>query len=341
MIIGVTGTLGAGKGTVSEILKKRGFNHYSVREFISEEIRKRGLEVSRDSLVFVANELRTIYGPSYIAERLYERAQKDGGDAIIESIRAEGEINALRQKGEFVLIAVDADPKVRYERAMQRKSETDGVSFERFMEEEKREMFSTDPTKQNLSKCISLSDFKIVNNGAMRELEQDVEEILRRKGFVKEKVKKREDYMGVSILSGKRSKDPNTQVGACIVNKDMKIVGIGYNGFPKGCSDEDFPWAREGSFLETKYAYVVHAELNAILNSMGRDLRDCTMYIALFPCNECVKAIIQSGIKRIVYLSDKYYDKDFTIAAKKMLDSAGVKCDKLVPKEKSILLGFE
>ena len=132
-----------------------------------------------------------------------------------------------------------------------------------------------------------------------------------------------EYFMGVSLLSGKRSKDPSTQVGACIVNPQNKIVGVGYNGFPIGCDDDEFPWEREGAYLETKYPYVAHAELNAILNGIG-DLHGCRIYVALFPCNECTKAIIQSGIKEVIYLSDKYAKMDSFIAAKKMMDSAGV-----------------
>ena len=108
-----------------------------------------------------------------------------------------------------------------------------------------------------------------------------------------------EYFMGVAMLSSMRSKDPNTQVGACIVNEDRKIVGVGYNGFPTGCCDDDLPWAREGEWIETKYPYVCHAELNAILNSIGGNLKGCTLYVALFPCNECAKAIIQSGIKKL------------------------------------------
>ena len=130
-------------------------------------------------------------------------------------------------------------------------------------------------------------------------------------------------FMGISLLSGMRSKDPSTQVGACIVDNNNRIVSIGYNGFVNGCSDEDFPWEREGEFLKTKYPYVVHAELNAILNSKN-DLRGCSLYVSLFPCNECAKAIIQSGISRIVYESDKYANTDATIASKKMLRAAGV-----------------
>ena len=142
---------------------------------------------------------------------------------------------------------------------------------------------------------------------------------------------KREDYiswdeyfMGVATLSGMRSKDPNTQVGACIVSSNHKILSMGYNGFPMGCSDDEFPWAREGEPLENKYFYTTHSELNAILNYRGGSLEGATMYVTLFPCNECAKAIIQSGIKRIVYDSAKYDGTPAVIASKRMLKAAGV-----------------
>lgn len=132
-----------------------------------------------------------------------------------------------------------------------------------------------------------------------------------------------EYFMGLAHLSALRSKDPNTQVGACIVDAENKVVSIGYNGMPRGCSDNEFPWEREGGFLDTKYAFVVHAELNAILNS-PRPVKDCTLYVSLFPCNECAKAIIQSGIRKIVYESDKYDGTEGNVASKKMLQKAGV-----------------
>ena len=147
-------------------------------------------------------------------------------------------------------------------------------------------------------------------------------------------------FMGVAILSSMRSKDPNTQVGACIVNEDKRIVGVGYNGLPKGCDDKEFPWERDGEFLNTKYPYVCHAELNAILNSI-KSLKDCTIYVALFPCHECTKAIIQSGIKEIVYLSDKYTDTDSNRASKKMLDSAGVKYRRFEPDIEKLEINFK
>ena len=132
-------------------------------------------------------------------------------------------------------------------------------------------------------------------------------------------------FMSVALLSGKRSKDPNTQVGACIVNKNNVIESIGYNGLPKGCSDDEFPWEKEGEMLNTKYPFVVHAELNAILNAKGKDLSGCKIYVALFPCNECAKAIIQAGIRTVIYDSDKYSTSAGTQASKKMFDAAGVR----------------
>ena len=134
-----------------------------------------------------------------------------------------------------------------------------------------------------------------------------------------------EYFMGVALLSGERSKDPNSQVGACIVSDDNKILSIGYNGFPKGCSDDEISWEREGEYTETKYPYVCHGELNAILNYTGSTLKQSRIYVTLFPCNECAKAIIQSGIKEVIYMSDKYKDTDSVKVSKKMLDMAGVK----------------
>lgn len=159
---------------------------------------------------------------------------------------------------------------------------------------------------------------------------------------------KREDYiswdeyfMGVALLSSMRSKDPNTQVGACIVNDDNRIVSVGYNGFPRGCSDEDFPWERSADRQnDTKYPFVCHAELNAILNSNGIGVKGSRIYVALFPCNECAKAIIQAGIKEIIYISDKYRDTENTLASKRMLAAAGVKLTEFKSK-KRLEIDFE
>ena len=149
-----------------------------------------------------------------------------------------------------------------------------------------------------------------------------------------------EYFMGIAMLAARRSKDPNTQVGACIVSDDNIIISTGYNGMPKGCSDDIFPWDRDGQQDMTKYPYVVHAELNAILNANGRDLRGSRIYVALFPCNECAKAIIQSGVKEVLYLSDKYKDTMLNLVSKRMLEAAGVKYTKLTTTIESITLDF-
>ncbi len=131
-------------------------------------------------------------------------------------------------------------------------------------------------------------------------------------------------FMGIAILSSHRSKDPGTQVGACIVSPTNRILSVGYNGMPSGCSDDNYPWERNGEPLATKYLFVCHAELNAILNYRGGSLEGSRVYTTLFPCNECAKALIQSGVKEIIYMQDKYADTDSVIASKKMMDSAGV-----------------
>lgn len=150
-----------------------------------------------------------------------------------------------------------------------------------------------------------------------------------------------EYFMGVALLAAQRSKDPNTQVGACIVDADNRILSTGYNGFPYGCSDDEFPWDREGQDNQTKYPFVVHAELNAILNARGKSLAGSRIYVALFPCNECAKAIIQCGIKEVVYLSDKYAATPGTLASKKMLQCAGVELRRLSVMRPSLVLNFQ
>ena len=152
-----------------------------------------------------------------------------------------------------------------------------------------------------------------------------------------------EYFMGVAKLSALRSKDPSTQVGACIVGADNRILSIGYNGTPNGFPDSDFPWNREGDALNTKYFYVCHAELNAILNFRGnrRDLEGARIYVALFPCNECAKAIIQCGIKEVVYLSDKYNGTEGNIASKRLFDKCGVTYRMVDAKNKEITLNLE
>ena len=149
-----------------------------------------------------------------------------------------------------------------------------------------------------------------------------------------------EYFMGIALLSAMRSKDPSTQVGACIVNTEKRILSVGYNGMPRCCSDDVFPWERDGEPLDSKYLYVCHAELNAILNCASGNVRGCTVYTTLFPCNECAKAIIQSGIKEVVYMSDKYSNSDSVLASKRMFETAGVSFRRYAVTDRQISLSL-
>lgn len=180
-IIGITGTLGAGKGTIVDYLTKHhGFAHFSVRGYLSKVIKAKGEEVNRDTLVATANELREKNSSSFIVEELFREAYKSRNNCIIESIRTVGEINALKSKGNFTLFAVDADQKLRYERIVSRASETDKVSFETFAENENREMTSTDLNKQNLSACMRMADYRFINNGSFEDLYKEVDKVLKK-----------------------------------------------------------------------------------------------------------------------------------------------------------------
>lgn len=179
--IGITGTLGSGKGTIVDYLvRQKGFTHFSVREFLLNEIRERQLPENRDSMVIVANELRKQNSPSFITDQLYEKSLIQNKNAIIESIRTPGEAESLRSKGEFYLFAVDADPKIRFERIKLRNSETDHIDFDTFIANEKREMTATDPNKQNLKKCREMADFVFYNDGSRDDLKQAVEQVIKK-----------------------------------------------------------------------------------------------------------------------------------------------------------------
>ena len=346
MIIGLTGTLGAGKSSVADILKKKGFAYYSCSDYLRKELKRKKIKENIPNLAKLGNEIRKEYGAGEIPRRLLAMIKEK--KFIVDSLRHPGEIDVLMERDDFFLVAVDAPIKLRYERVQKRKRAGDRISFEEFRDNEKKQMEGKGADIQ-LGKCIRMSKRIIINDSNIDDLNKKVDKLINdiEKIAVKNSDKKRKDYiswndyfMGVAKLSALRSKDPNTQVGACIVNEKNKIVGIGYNGFPIGCSDDKLPWARKAkNELDTKYPYVAHAELNAILNSTT-NLHGCRIYVALFPCNECAKLIIQSGIKEVIYLSDKYAKTNSNKAAKKMFDMSGVKYTRYKPKNETIVLKF-
>ena len=304
--IGITGTLGAGKGTIVDyLIKNKGFVHYSVRSFITEEINRRGLPVNRDSMTMVGNDLRAQHSPSWIVEQLYEQAQASGKNCIIESVRTAGEVEALRGKPNFYLFAVDADTKVRYERAVLRGSETDHVSFETFVANEAREMDNNDPNKQNLRYCIEQADYCFQNDGTIEELNQQVEKVLSE--ILYRRPTWDEYFMELANTASKRATCDRGRSG-CVIVKDRQLLVTGYVGAPSGlphCDEVGHLFRKtieEDGRVTTHCVRTVHAEQNAICQAARRgiSLDGATLYCRMTPCRTCAMLIINCGIKRVV-----------------------------------------
>ena len=311
LIIGITGTLGAGKGTVVEYLRnKRSFAYFSVRDFLLEEVRKRGLEANRDSLTSVANELRAAHSPSYIVDELYRRAAQSGQNAIIESIRAVGEVESLRKKGDFMLWAVDADAKTRYERIRLRGSETDHIDFETFLSNEKREFDNTDPNKQNLKACMAMADATLLNDGDFEALHTKIDEILAR--FMPPEEEHRrpswDEYFMDLCHSVALRATCNRGRSGCVIVKDKQILVTGYVGSPSHlphCDEVGHLFRKtlhEDGSVSTHCVRTVHAEQNAICQAARRGvaLNGSTLYCTMTPCRTCAMLIINCGIKKVV-----------------------------------------
>ena len=324
IVIGITGTIGAGKGTVVEYLvQKCGFRHYSVREYLLEIIRKAGMPENRDSMTAVANALRAAHSASFITDELYNRALKEGKNAIIESIRAEGEIQSLRSKPHFHLLAVDADPKIRYERIHLRNSETDHIDYNTFLADEARENSSDDPARQNLGRCIRLADHLFWNNGTIGELHAQVEAAMQEMEAMERETQPSEPYkrpswdeyfMEIANTVAKRATCDRGRSG-CVVVKERQILVTGYVGSPVGmphCDEVGHKlkqMVHEDGTVTTHCTRTVHAEQNAICQAARRgiSLEGATLYCRMTPCRTCAMMIVNCGIKRVV-CERKYHD---------------------------------
>ena len=327
--IGITGTLGAGKGTIVDYLvKEKGFVHFSVRDFITQEIERRGMPVNRDSMTIVGNDLRKQHSPSYITDELYKQAQETGKNCIIESVRTPLEVSELRKHSNFYLFAIDADAKVRYERIVVRGSSTDNVSFETFIANEQREMTSDDPNKQNLKACIEQADYLFSNDGNFEDLHQKIEEVLDK--IMYKRPSWDEYFMDLANTASKRATCDRGRSG-CVIVKNRHVLVTGYVGSPAGlphCDEVGHLFSKtihsDGS-ISNHCIRTVHAEQNAICQAARRGiaLEGATLYCRMTPCRTCAMLIINCGIKRVV--CERKYHKG--AESEEMFRQAGIELE--------------
>lgn len=324
MIIGITGFLACGKGAVSDILKQKGFIVYSCSDEIREECRKNNIELTRENLQKVGNELREKFGPNVLAKRLVDRIKREGLDKnyVVKSIRTSGEIEELKKLPKFSLVFIDAEAMTRYERAKKRLREKEQISsFDEFMASEKKELASNDPNSQNLEKCKALAEFTIDNNGTLEDLEKKVDDLL-----LKIQIKNRnkpswdEYFLKIAEVVSLRGNCLSAMIGSVIV-KDNVIKSTGYAGAPRGtkdCFEKGYCLRRKlniPSGQQYELCVSVHGEQNAIINAAreGVSIVGGTIYIFgkkthlgiekpvdAFPCFICKKMIINAGLKRVV-----------------------------------------
>jgi len=306
MIIGLTGRNASGKTEISEYLKSRGFAYYSLSDEIREEIHLRGREITRAVLIEVGNDIRAKYGPGILAERILQKLDR-GQNCVVDSIRNPSEVEALRKRKDFILVAVQADPAVRFERSRQRGREGAPQTLARFLDEEKRELNSNDPASQQLMATHLLADVLVENNGSLEDLHAKIKDVLAQYIGSFGRPDWDEYFMSIAKVVASRSNCMKRKVAAVIV-KDRRIISTGYNGTPRGaknCNEGGCPrcnnMALSGASLDE--CLCCHGEENAITQAAyhGTSLKGSTLYSTFAPCLLCTKMIINSGIVEVVY----------------------------------------
>jgi dCMP deaminase len=306
MIIGITGGNASGKTEVSEFLKSRGFAYYSLSDEIREEIRRRGREVTREVLIEVGNDIRVKYGPGILSERILQKLDPNQ-NCVVDSIRNPSEVEALRKRKDFILLAVQADPVIRFERSRQRGREGAPQTLIQFLKEEEKELNSNDPTSQQLMATHRLADVVVQNNGRLEDLHAQIKDLLARHLGNFDRPDWDEYFMNIARVVASRSNCIKRKVAAVIV-KDRRIISTGYNGTPRGaknCNEGGCPrcngMAASGSALDE--CLCCHGEENAITQAAyhGTSLKGSTLYTTFAPCLLCTKMIINSGIVEVVY----------------------------------------
>ncbi len=329
LVVGITGTLGAGKGTVVEILKEKGFVHYSARDYLRKRVEALGLKADRDSFTAVANAIREKEGGDFIAKGLLEIAKKDGRNCIIESIRNVKEVEFLRKNCNFILLCIDADIKIRYQRIVLRNSETDKVSFRTFVENEQREFSSSDTNKQNLGLVMQMADYTLDNGKDIEFLHSQVEDVYN-KLPITTRPSWDEYFLDVVKTVAKRATCNRGRSG-CVIVKDKQILVTGYVGSPTGlphCDDVGHLFknvVNDNGEISTHCVRTVHAEQNAICQAAkkGIALQGATLYCTMTPCRTCAMMIINCGIQRVVCLN-KYHSGQ---ESEEMFQQAGIVLD--------------
>lgn len=331
VIVGLTGRNAAGKGAAAKYLQTKGFAYHSLSDVIREEVRRRGLEPTRDNLLATGRELRARHGTGYLAERILERLEP-GQNYVVDSFRHEDEVSVFRRAADFTLFAIKADPQIRFERIRSRGRENDPSTYEKFLELEKAEATSLQAEGQNLDATEALADVVVENNGTLEDLHRKLAEILPRLMTRIRRPSWDEYFMKIAQVASLRSNCVKRKVAAVIV-RECRVISTGYNGTPRGtknCYEGGCPRCNHLADSGTKLEECLcsHGEENAITQAAyhGVSVKGATLYSTYAPCLLCTKMIINSGIHEVVYNRDY----PLTETSFHLLRQAGVVCRKLV-----------